>query len=74
LFGNPNQNKLKQFDHDLKLRLESIGNLANEFELYLALTQHEENEFGELGENKEKVDEHIIKTEVIDVVAQISEN
>ena len=41
-----NLGKFKLLDNDLKLRLESIGNLATEFEICLALVQHEANEFG----------------------------
>ena len=69
-----NMGKFKLLDSDLKARLEAIGNLASEFELYLALVQHEANEFGGDGKSDEKVDEHVIKTEVIEVVANISQN
>ena len=67
-----NKGKFKALDHDLQTRLEIIKNLASEFELYLILVQHEANEFGDTSKYGEKVCEQMIKTEVIDVVTQIS--
>lgn len=65
-----NYEKLRTMDQDLKHRYDSIHQLTCQFEMYIAVIQHEANNFDEMNSD---LYEQMIKTDVIELIKFISQ-